>query len=294
MDKVLGDRKAISLFVLPAFLLFCGIVIVPMFVSLYYSFFQWDGIGDRIFIGMDNFRNLFFGKGYFSKSIKNSLVLTIMTLLIQLPLALVLGIVLATGVKGEGFFRTVYFIPVMLSAVVIGHLFRRIYDPNFGILNTLLASAGFDSLARPWLGDMQSALYAAMAPIIWQWVGYHMLLLYAAAKSVPPELREAAKIDGAGSLQTAVKVVIPLMTPVIKISMVMLIIGSLKEFDMIYTMTGGGPAHSSEMPSTLMISTLFSRYQYGMGSAMSVFIVLECLLITLLFQKAFKTADVTY
>jgi len=218
----------------------------------------------------------------------------LLTLLIQLPLALVLGIVLATGIKGEGFFRTVYFIPVMLSAVVIGHLFRRIYDPNFGLLNSFLTGIGLENLNRAWLGDMKISLYAAIVPIIWQWIGYHMLLLYAAAKSVPTELREAAKIDGASSFQTAVKIVIPLMTPVIKISLVMLVIGSLKEFDMIFTMTGGGPAHVSEMPSTLMISTLFSGYQYGSGSAMAVFIVAECLLITILFQKLFKTADVTY
>jgi raffinose/stachyose/melibiose transport system permease protein len=294
LEKILGDKKAISVFVLPAFILFCGIVILPMFISIYYSVFKWDGIGEKIFIGFANYSNLFLNNSHFVKSLSNTATLTLLTLLIQLPIALLLGIILASGVKGEAFFRTVYFIPVMLSAVVIGHLFRRIYDPNFGLLNNLLQSIGLGSWARPWLGDMNSALFAATVPIIWQWIGYHMLLLYAAAKSVPQDLRDAAQIDGANAFQTSIRIVIPLMKPVLKICVVMLIIGSLREFDMIFTMTGGGPAHASEMPSTLMISTLFSKYQYGSGSSMAVFIVIECLILTLIVQRIFKSADVTY
>jgi len=294
LEKILSDKKAILVFVLPAFIIFCGIVILPMFISTYYSVFKWDGIGEKIFIGLANYSKLFLNNSNFLKSLGNTVTLTLLTLLIQLPMALLLGIILATGIKGEAFFRTVYFIPVMLSAVVIGHLFRRIYDPNFGLLNILLQSIGLESWARPWLGDMDTALYAATVPIIWQWIGYHMLLLYAAAKSIPQELRDAAKIDGANAFQTSFQIVIPLMTPVLKICVIMLIIGSLREFDMIFTMTGGGPAHASEMPSTLMISTLFSKYQYGYGSSMAVFIVLECLILTVIIQKIFKTADVTY
>ncbi len=294
MDKVLGDKKAIAIFVLPAFFIYVAIVIIPLFVSAYYSTFQWDGIGEKIAIGLDNYKTLFFEDRYFIKSIGNSFTLTLLTLLIQLPMAIILALILANGIKGEAVFRTILFIPVMLSAVVIGHLFRRIYEPNFGLINIFLQNIGLDNLARPWLGDMKTALYAASAPIIWQWIGYHMLLLYAAAKSVPQDLREAAKLDGANSIQSSFKIVLPLMTPVIRICVIMLVIGSLREFDMIYTMTGGGPAHASEMPSTMMISTLFSRYQYGFGSSMAVFIVIECLLLTMIIQKVFKTTDVTY
>jgi len=294
MKKFLSDKKAILIFVLPAFLLYAAVVILPMIISAYYSTFEWDGIGEKIAIGLENYRIMFFEDRTFIRSVGNSFILTIFTLLIQLPLAAVLALIISSGIRGEGFFRTVLFVPVMLSAVVIGSLFRRIYEPNFGLLNTVLTSLGLENLTKVWLGDLDTALYASIVPIIWQWIGYHMLLLYAAAKSVPGELREAALIDGASPWQTAVRIVIPLMAPVIKISLVMLVIGSLKEFDMIFTMTGGGPAHVSEMPSTLMISTLFSGYQYGSGSAMAVFIVAECLAITLLFQKLFKTTDVTY
>lgn len=294
MDKVLGNKKAIMIFVLPALILFVAIVIVPLFISFYYSTFDWNGFGDKIGVGLGNYSKLITDK-WFVKSLGNSAILTLLTLVIQLPIAIILALVLSTNIKGEGFFRTIFFVPVMLSAVVIGHLFRRIYDVNDGLLNSLLQNIGLTKLAETsWLGTRSTALYAAIVPIIWQWVGYHMLLLYAAAKSVPKELREAAKLDGANGFQVATKVVLPLMAPVIKICAVILVIGSLREFDMIFTMTGGGPVHASEMPSTIMISTLFSKYQYGYGSAMAVFIVIECLLITLVIQKIFKTADVTY
>lgn len=310
MDKILGDKKAIIAFVLPAFIVFAAIIILPMFISTYYSFFDWDGIGEMKFIGLQNYKTMFVGnsarseggfwqtltsgRNVFLRSVGNTLILTTLTLVFQLPIAILLGIVLARGVKGEGAFRTIYFIPVMLSSVVIGHLFRRIYDTNFGLLNTFLTNIGLENWTRPWLGDMKTALFAAAVPIIWQWVGYHMLLVYAAAKSVPQDLMDAARIDGANALQTTFKVTLPLIAPVLKICTVMLIIGSFKEFDMIFTMTGGGPAHASEMPSTLMMSTLFNSYQYGYGSAMVVFILLECLLVTLLVERVFKTADVTY
>ena len=294
MNSFLGNKKAILVFVLPAFLLYAVIVIIPMISSAYYSTFQWDGIGDKISIGLENYRIMFCEDRTFIRSVGNSFILTVFTLLIQLPLAAVLALIISSDIRGEGFFRTVLFIPVMLSAVVIGSLFRRIYEPNFGLINTILTNLGLANWTRVWLGDLDTALYASIIPIIWQWIGYHMLLLYAAAKSVPQELKEAARLDGANGVQSAFRIILPMMTPVIKISVIMLIIGSLRQFDMIFTMTNGGPAHVSEMPSTLMISTLFARYQYGYGSSMAVFIVLECLALTIIIQRAFKTSDVTY
>lgn len=293
MDKVLRDKKAILLFVIPAFLVFIGIVIVPMFSSTYYSLLEWDGYGEKTFVGLRHYITLFTGKdAAFNKAVGNAFYLTSLTLFLQFPVALILALILSSGVKGEGFFRTVYFIPVMLSAVVIGMLFQRIYDPNYGLLNIVLKSIGLESLAAVTiLGDVRTAMTAASFPILWQWVGYHMLLLYAGAKSVPVELREAAKIDGAGPVTTAFRIVIPLMAPVMKVCIIMLIIGSIREFDMIYTMTKGGPVNSSQMPSLIMIETIFRRYKYGAGSAMAMTIVIICLAVTGIIQRVFKSAQ---
>ncbi|MBN2617851.1 MAG: sugar ABC transporter permease [Spirochaetales bacterium] len=289
MDKVLRDKRAIIIFVLPGFLLFVSVVILPMFTSTYYSLFDWDGYGKKIFVGLKNYLEIFTGQeSGFSKSIGNAFYLTFLTLIIQFPIALVLALILSSNIKGEGFFRTIYFIPVMLSAVVIAHLFKRIYDPSFGLLNSFLQNIGLESLRHTWLGEIKTAMTSASIPILWQWIGYHMLLLYAGAKSVPNELREAAKIDGAGLVTTSFKIIIPLMFPVIKVCLIMLIVGSIREFDVIYTMTKGGPVNSTQMPSLMMISTMFSRYKYGMGSAMAMTIVILCLSITGFMQRFFK------
>lgn len=293
MDKVLRDKRAILLFVLPGFILFLGVVILPIFSSTYYSLLDWNGLGKGTFIGFKNYIELFTGQNLaFNKSVFNAFYLTALTLVIQLPFALLLALILSSGVKGEGFFRTVFFIPVMLSAVVIAMLFKRVYDPNSGLLHILLLNLGLDSLAEvALLGEVDTAMTAASVPILWQWIGYHMLLLYAGAKSVPEELREAAKIDGAGPVRTTFMIVIPLMKPVLRVCTVMLVIGSIKEFDTIFTMTQGGPINSSQMPSLVMIKTIFRSFNYGEGSAMAMTIVIICLLLAWLIQKIFKTED---
>jgi len=295
MDKVLRDKKAIILFILPALLIFIAVIVIPMFQSGYFSLLKWDGIGEKTFIGFDNYQQLVTnGRDGFMKSVANSLVLAFLSVFVQLPIALFFALVLARGVKFEAFYRTIYFMPVLLSSVVIGHLWKRIYHPNLGLINTFLTSIGLESWTRTWLGDMNTALICALIPIVWQWIGYHMLLMYAGAKSIPNELREAAIIDGASELQIATKITIPLMQPVLKVCVILAVIGSVKAFDLIFVLTGGGPAHASEVPSTLMINTIFQKYQYGYGSAMAIFIVIECLVFTLIIQKLMKSQEITY
>lgn len=295
MDKVLRDKKAILIFVLPGFILFFSVVILPMFSSTYYSLLDWNGLTKGTFVGFKNYIELFSGSNSaFNKSIGNAAYLTFLTVLIQLPFALLLALILSSGVKAEGFFRTVYFVPVMLSAVVVSMLFKRIYDPNFGLLHMLLMKFGFENAAKVvLLGEVKTAMTAASVPIIWQWVGYHMLLLYAGAKTIPTELREAAKIDGAGPIATTFQIVIPLMKPVLRVCVVMLVIGSIREFDYIYTMTQGGPINSTQMPSLIMIDTIFKKFQYGMGSAMAMIIVVICLIFAVLLNKIFKSESYT-
>lgn len=296
MNKVLSDKKAIMFFVLPAFILFISIVVIPIIVSMYYSTLSWNGYGAKEFIGLKNYVQLFVDNhDGFVKSVGNSFMIAFVSVFIQLPLAMILALTLAKGIKGEGFFRTVYFVPVLLSSVVIGLLWRQVYHPSLGLLNNILESLGLEQLTRVWLGDTKTAMLAVLIPTIWQWIGYHMLLLYAGAKAVPRELREAATIDGASSSQIDMRIVIPLMKPVIRICIVFAVIGSMKTFDLIFVLTGGGPVHATDVPSTLMIETMFSKFRYGYGSAMAIFIVIECLIMTLIIQRAMRTKDkITY
>lgn len=290
MDKVLRDKKAICVFVLPAFIFFFAMVIIPIFMSGYYSLLKWDGMSKGVFIWFKNYIDLFTSyNNEFPKSIANSLVLAGLSVFIQLPISLTLALILARGIKGEKFYRTVYFIPVIISTVVIGQLWSKIYHYEYGIVNMFLRGVGLENLVRDWLGNKGTALICVFVVIVWQYIGYHMLLMYSSAKSIPEDLYEAAKIDGASELTTAFKITIPLMKPILNVCVTYAIVGSLKTFDLIWVLTGGGPLKSTEVPSTLMYNTIFFKNQFGYGSAMALFIVVECLVLTVVVQKIFKS-----
>ncbi len=289
MDRVLSNKKAICFFILPAFIIFVAIIIFPIIMSGYYSTLNWDGIGKSTFAGIENYTRLFTSsEDGFVESIKNSVILAFLSVFVQLPIALILALVLSNGVKGENFYRSVYFIPVIVSTVVIGQLWMKIYHPSYGLLNTFLRNVGLDSLTREWLGSTDTALGAVFVPVVWQYIGYHMLLMYAAIKSISTDIIEAAKIDGANAVQTAFKITIPLILPILEVCVTFAVIGSLKTFDLIYVLTGGGPIHATEVPSTLMFNTIFHKYMYGYGSAMAIFIIAECLVLTVVIQRLFR------
>lgn len=281
------------IFTLPSLLLFGGILIVSVAFSFYYSTLDWDGIGEGIFVGIDNYVEMF-QNAIFDKAVINSFLLCIFTLIIQLPLALILALILASHIKGEVFFRTVFFIPVTLSTVVVGQLWLKIYNPNYGVLNELLRMIGLESLAQNWLGDVNTALFSAFVPIIWQNIGYHMLLLYTAIKAIPKDIHESAEIDGATGVTAAFKITIPLILPTLKTCAIFVITGSLKAFDMIYVLTNGGPVNSTEVPSSVMFNSIFVINRYGYGSAIAIFIVVECILIAYLLQRLVKTSPIEY
>lgn len=297
MERIRKNKLAIIVFMLPAVVLFVGIIILPIIQSLRYSFNQWDGFTDMKYIGFDNYKELITEKdSIFNKTIINALLLAFFSVFIQLPFSLFLAIKISRGIKGERFFMTLFFVPVLISTVVIAELWKKIYYYDGtelqGILNMLLDSFGFHTLAQTsWLGDRKTALYAALVPILWQFVGYHMLLMYAGIKSVSPDVIEAAKIDGASEFQISTRIVIPLLKPVIKICVIFAVTGSLKAFDMIWILTGGGPVHSSDVPSTLMVTEIFHSQKYGLGSAIAVMIIILCFVFALLIKKCIRTED---
>jgi len=277
---------------LPATLLFLTIIIIPIFMSGYYSLLDWDGITKGTFVGLQNYIELFTSKSAgFTKTLGNAILLAVLSVFIQLPISLVLALVLAKGIKRERFFVSAFFVPVLISTVVIGQLWTKIYNPEYGIINVVLQNLGLESWCRTWLGDQNTALFAVFVPILWQYVGYHMLLLYAGIKSVDPVLREAAKIDGATEWETSWHVVIPMIKPVIRMCVIFAVVGSLKAFDLIYVLTNGGPAHASEVPSTLMVNMIFGRGRYGFGSAIAIMIIFLCFFFAIMIKKFFKVEE---
>ena len=289
MKKMLSNKLVIFVFLLPALILFIGVLIAPIIMSGYYSLFNWNGFTQKVFIGIQNYKELFTSHSInFMRALGNSLLLAAISVAIQLPLALWFALKLGSGIKGERFFLSVYFMPVLISTVVIGQLWLKIYNPDYGVLNTALRAIGLDSWTRSWLGDKKTALLACFIPTLWQYVGYHMLLMYAGVKSVPKELREAAMLDGATNSQVDRHIVIPYIKPIIKVSVIFSVTGSLKSFDLIYVLTNGGPLHATEVPSTLMISMLFLRNRYGMGSTIAVLLIFLCFAFALIIGVIFK------
>jgi raffinose/stachyose/melibiose transport system permease protein len=287
MDKVLGDRKAIMVLVGPPFALFLLFMVFPIFASGFYSLVTWDGLSRMAFSGVRNYVALFTAdRAEFFLSVRNSVIIALLSVFVQLPIALLLALALASGMKGESVFRTIYFIPVVVSSTMIGVLFLVIYNPDIGLLNGILKGLGFIRENRAWLGDQKFALYYASVPIIWQFVGYHMLLMYAGIRSIPRDIIEAARIDGASAFQTAVRIKIPLITSVIEVCVILAVTGALRIFDLMYVLTGNGaPLGTTIVQTGLMYRVIFDRNQYGMGSAIALVILVECLLVTILTQR---------
>ncbi len=299
MKKRKLDGLTIFLFLLPALLLFIGILIAPIVMSVYYSFFEWKGFGSKKLVGLDNYKILFEGvQVCFLKSIGNALILAVLSVFIQLPISLGIALLLGKGIPGERFFLSVNFLPVLISTVVIGQLWKKIYYPDGGLLNSILRKLGLwtskDNIL--WLAENQGwkhfplLLIACFIPMLWQYVGYHMLLMYAGVKSVPPELREAAKIDGATDWQVDKYVVLPSMKQILKVSVIFAVTGSLKSYDLISVLATNKTVDAA-VPSTLLIDQMVNWGRYGTGSAIAVFMILLCFIFALIISALFKERD---
>lgn len=291
MDKLLGQKRYVATFVLPALLIFVGFVIAPLIVTGIYSLFEYDGIGKMKFLGLNNYIEMFTKDRYFPKALLNSFLLAGASIFIQLPISFLLALILSRGVKGESLFRTIYFIPVVISSMVIGQLWMKIFNSEYGLLNILLRALGMKDFEFSWLSNPSTAFISTVIPAVWQYIGYHMLIFYAGIKSLSTDYYEAAKIDGATNKQITFKIIIPLLAPIVKTCLVFSLTGALRSFDLIYVMTGGGPNHASEVPATLMYNNLFRRGLYGYGSAQAFFIVIECLVFSLIISRVFKKSE---
>ena len=291
--KKLGKGFTIFLFLLPALLLFVSILIAPIAVSVYRSMYDWNGFSEGTFIGFENYKELFTsGSIKFMVSLKNALLIAFFSVFVQLPISLLLALLLGRKVKGERTFLSIYFMPVLISTVVIGQLWLKIYNPDYGVLNRLLDAINLGNLKHVWVGDVKTALGSIIVPTIWQYIGYHMLLMYAGVKGVSVDLREAAMLDGATKSQVDRYIVIPIIKPIIRVSVIFAVTGSLKAYDLIRILTEGGPFQTTEVPSTLLENMLFLRNRYGMGSTISVMLIILCFAFALAITAAFRDKEV--
>lgn len=352
MKKKVFTGVNVFLFLLPALFLFVVFLIIPIITSGYYSVLNLSlkNLNDaKVFCGWDNyayvFKNLSLGKATL-----NSLILAALSVFIQLPISLGLALLLGRGIKGERPFLSIYFVPVLISTIIIGQLFYIIYMAREGVVASLfdqihvaipsghvfnpgdtiqpiectkamcafkgkehitlhqyigiflnkadyaqveagLKVAHTEQYPVNWLTNKYTSLASCFIPILWQYVGYHMLLLYAGVKSVPPELREAAKLDGATDGQINRYVVIPYIKSIIKICVIFAVTGSLKSFDLFYSLLQGKTQTPADVPGMLLYSEMFKANNYGTGSAIAVMLIVLCFAFALIISAIFRKED---
>ncbi|WP_458353366.1 carbohydrate ABC transporter permease [Peribacillus frigoritolerans] len=276
-----GNALVIAGFMAPALLFYGVYVVYSIAMTFYYSLFEWSGIDNNFnFIGIGNYVQLL-GDVVFWQSLKNNALLVVTSLGSQLPIGLIMALLLFSPIKGMRFFRSIYFMPFLMSTVAIGILFSFIYDGSYGIVNQLLGAVGLESLQRPWLGNESTAIWAVIATICWQFAPFYMILFRAAIVGIPEELYEAADMDGANKWRRFLNITLPLLMPTIVTSAILSIIGSLKYFDLIYVMTGGGPNNSTELMATYMYKQTFTNFNMGYGSSVSFLMFVIAFLTTL-------------
>ncbi|GAA4830000.1 sugar ABC transporter permease [Paenibacillus vulneris] len=273
MTSAARIRGFITVALLPAFVLYAFFVIIPVFWSAYYGFFDWKGIGAAKFIGFDNYAEVI-KDPIFWKSFKNNMLIVAASVFGQVPIALVLAIVLLKNTLFQRMIRASIFMPMVLSSVVVGIIWGYIYHPQIGILNFLLENLGLASWKKAWLSDPKISMYAIMVPIIWNYIGPYMIMFIAALQNISPEIDDASQIDGVGPVRKLFVITLPMIWDTIKVAVVLCISGSLKAFDLIYVMTGGGPAHSTELLASYMYNNTFNVFRYGYGSAVSTAIII--------------------
>ncbi|COC76257.1 MULTISPECIES: carbohydrate ABC transporter permease [Bacillus] len=278
------------LFLAPA-LVFLLFVYIPIIENVFFSLFEWSSFQpEKTFIGLKNYIDLFRDPVFFT-ALRNNVLYAVISLICQVGGGLILAAVLEDRLvrKWSPFFRTVFFLPVVISMTVIALLFDFIYNPEIGLLNQLLEAVGLDELTRAWLGDENTAMLSVIFVSQWQSVGYIAMLYIVSIQSIPAELYESAQLDGAGKIQQFFHITVPQTKEMSFVAVVMTLTGAFTVFNEPYILTGGGPGNASEVLSTFLYKSAFTKDMMGYASAIATVVLLLTLALSLIQMKFFKT-----
>jgi raffinose/stachyose/melibiose transport system permease protein len=258
-------------FLAPALLIYSVVVVYPMLYSAYLSLFRWDGIAPtKVFVGLDNYVELLTQNDVFWIALRNNAIWLVAALILPTSLGLGLAILLNSKFRGSHIFRSIFYFPAVLSLAVVGLIWTWIYHPDLGLLNQVLGAMGLKALQRNWLSDPQIALYPVIIAATWNSVGLPMLLYLAGLQTIPEELHEAAKVEGAGPIQRFLYITFPLLRETTLVVLAITAINALKAYDIVYAMTNGGPANRTQLLSTWMYFLTYNYNQVGLGTAIAV------------------------
>ncbi len=273
---------------LPGLLIMLFAIAIPLVISIILSFVKWEGFGPLQYIGFNNYTRLM-KDGLFWRSLFNVLLLIIVTIFVQNVFAFfVASFLTKLSTRNSQLLRTIYFIPATLSLVVVTKLWVNIFHPTYGMLNKIIQTFGFPDFQMPWLANPNTAIWAVIWIMIWQGFGWAVLFFYGGLMTVPKELEEAALVDGANKLQLQLHVVLPTILPVIQSIVMIDVISSLKQMEMVYLSTEGGPGGTTQFLANYLYLRAFKYGEYGYGNAISVLFVLIAVCLTFLIQRVFK------
>jgi ABC-type sugar transport system permease subunit len=282
MNKLAKEKTVNLLFILPAVALFLVFSFYPLLRTLQLSVYQWDGISLQMkFVGFEQYKHIIMQNPAFWKSMGAAAYVTVLALTLQNGLALLLALLVNREIKGDNIYRTIFFLPPVLAGIVVGLIWKWIFDGNYGILNHFLVNMGWKQFANyAWLAEIKTSLTSVAVVHMWKGFGYGFIILLAGLQTIPKELYEAATVDGADAWQQFKHITVPMMIPVFTIVVILTILGSMQIFDLIYSMTRGGPAGHTHVPIT-RIYEYMSNGEYGYSCAMSVVFGIVLLIVSM-------------
>jgi len=283
------DLFTTYLFVIPAILLFSIFSLIPFFKVFQLSVFEWDGISSNMhFVGLGNFATAIFHDGAWWTSMRNAGVVTLLALSLQNLLALILAMIVDREIKGKNFYRVVFYLPPVLSGIVVGLVWNWIFDGSHGLLNYALASVGLGHWARAWLADPRTALYGIAIIHMWKGFGWGFVILLAGLQAIPRELNEAARVDGAGEWTIFSKITFPLMLPVFFLVSILTILGTMQIFDIIVSTTNGGPGYHTEVPITRILAAMIGTSRFGYACSLGILFGIILLAVSMVQMRLSK------
>lgn len=280
------------MFILPAFAFFTLFIIMPTLASVYYSFTSWDGLNPAVkFIGLANYKEIC-TSARFANALKNTVLLTVFISLLENAAALILALLVDNVKWGKNFFRSAFYIPVLISGIVSGFIWKIMYNYNFGAINSILTSMGMGDFKQDWLGNPKLTLIMVGIVLVWKGAGYYMIIYLASLQSVPTDIVEAAAIDGASPWQRFRAITIPLISGAFTINFTLSLINGLKIFDQISVMTDGGPGFTTETIVYLLYKVGFNEGRQGFGTAVGIVLLFIIIILNAIQQKFLKSREV--
>ncbi|MGN1142376.1 MAG: carbohydrate ABC transporter permease [Oliverpabstia sp.] len=290
--KKKGFDKTAFAFIAPAFIFFTLFIIVPTVSSVYYSFTSWDGISPNVkFIGLANYKEIF-TSSRFANALKNTVILTVFISILENAFALILALIVDNVRWGKNFFRSSFYIPVLISGIVSGFIWKIMYNYNFGTINSIMQSIGLGQYKQDWLGNTALTLLMIGVVLVWKGAGYYMIIYLASLQSVSPDLIEAAEIDGANAWQRFKSITIPMISGAFTINFTLSLINGLKVFDQINVMTDGGPGFTSETLVYLLYKVGFNEGRQGFGTAVGIALLFIIIVLNEIQQRFLKSREV--